>query len=822
MNGIGQRSGTAAVDGSSSGDDVDDLAGTEPEESAEVPSTGQIVHESAAVHPPAPLAEGDLPDPVAVEGVGDVVVGTHDLQMRLGIVEVPAKIGLAAGKIRQHLAPGVVELACEPPAEMPPDLELERIVLGERAVSDHVADEGIGIAEEEADGQGGSEPLAPFAVEEEHPVGRQEPADVLPDLTISNPVLNAAGLQESAETESRKDLQGFTGVGVAIGGQIPLGAPEVRHEFRRQQDLIQIDGTGQLDAVVSHVAQLDGGVLQQLMLEADVPLLHIGGPQVLIDGEEGSSGIGQDLVARGPGELEFGYRNRHQAAAADGAANSREDLIQAQARVAPHRVERRREAAVDHVVEAVAAAENGFVRDSPREPEAGSVVVQVVLEERPSIGGAGEIDTRIGIEHCLGATHRQQGQSLGLVRDRVKFPSKPEIQGEFGDDAPGIREVEIDEILFEDTGLRGPVHIPRSSRRGVERLVCRVDNPGHGCQHPRGTVQVTGRNPAGEQAGSQRVRIPRTEIESIGGNNPRIVETVDLGPAHAPPDLDGVISIHPGQVVHRVQVARITTLGHKIPYRIREAPRETEPVPLRKGLVGKKLDTGDLETETPFIGDGRTEPTSEGEGSQPAVGPLACSGKTREDGTDGVARGVGNIKCELVKRAGEGVAGVDLVVSPKHHPFARGGIGTVEPETCGVSSIADGGVVGRRGQADQGLDDGIRGKSGELEQVQCGQLSSVLPDVGEIPGAGRVRQHAPDDGGRRGAGLPLIVEEEEELVLQDGPAHVETVLMVQEPLLGDSGGVVEEVGGVEGVVLMVVEQLSVELVAAGTGHELRL
>ena len=103
MDGIGLGSGTASIDGPSFGDDVDRLAGTDPEKSAEVPPAGDRVQEVAGVHPFAPLTEGDLPHPVAVEGVGDVEIGTHDLEMRLGVVEEPPEIGLGPGKIRQHL-----------------------------------------------------------------------------------------------------------------------------------------------------------------------------------------------------------------------------------------------------------------------------------------------------------------------------------------------------------------------------------------------------------------------------------------------------------------------------------------------------------------------------------------------------------------------------------------------------------------------------------------------------------------------------------------------------------------------------------------------
>ena len=136
MNGVGQASGTASIDGPSSGDDVYRLARTDPEKSAEIPSADDSVQNAAGVHPFAPLTDGYLPHPVGIVSVGDVVIGTHDLKMRLGVIEEPPEIGLGAGKIRQHLAPGIVELAGETRSETPSDLELESIVLGERVVAD--------------------------------------------------------------------------------------------------------------------------------------------------------------------------------------------------------------------------------------------------------------------------------------------------------------------------------------------------------------------------------------------------------------------------------------------------------------------------------------------------------------------------------------------------------------------------------------------------------------------------------------------------------------------------------------------------------------
>ena len=55
-----------------------------------------------------------------------------------------------------------------------------------------------------------------------------------------------------------------------------------------------------------------------------------------------------------------------------------------------------------------------------------------------------------------------------------------------------------------------------------------------------------------------------------------------------------------------------------------------------------------------------------------------------------------------------------------------------------------------------------------------------------------------------------------------GPPHVEAELVDEDPLLVDTGRVVEVVVGVEGVVAMVVEDLAVIGVAPRPGHELGL
>ena len=107
--------------------------------------------------------------------MSDVEIGTHDLQLRLGVVEEPAEIGLAAGEIGQHLPPGVVELARQARAQTPSNLELEGMVLGEGVVSDHVAHEGVGIEEEIVGGQGGAEALAPSPLKKKMRLGARKP-----------------------------------------------------------------------------------------------------------------------------------------------------------------------------------------------------------------------------------------------------------------------------------------------------------------------------------------------------------------------------------------------------------------------------------------------------------------------------------------------------------------------------------------------------------------------------------------------------------------------------------------------------------------------
>ena len=140
----------------------------------------------------------------------DVERGTPDLELRSGVIEEPAEIALAALKIRQHLAPGIVELGRQTRAEPPSELDLKTVVLRERIVADDIADEGIGVGIEIACRKSGAVSLASLSGKEESAVGRQKAADILSDLTVPNPVLYAPRLQESTETESREYLQGFT------------------------------------------------------------------------------------------------------------------------------------------------------------------------------------------------------------------------------------------------------------------------------------------------------------------------------------------------------------------------------------------------------------------------------------------------------------------------------------------------------------------------------------------------------------------------------------------------------------------------------------
>ena len=327
-----------------------------------------------------------------------------------------------------------------PRAQAPSDLELEGMVLGEGVVAHHVAHEGVGITQEIAGGQGGAEALASLAVEEENAVGGQKTPDVLTDLPVADPVLDAPRLQEARKTQLRKDLQRFTDSGIPVGGQVALGRQEVSHEVRGQQHLVEIDGAGQLDAVVADVAQLDGSVLHEPVLHPDVPLLHVGGAHAGIDGEECGRGIGQNSVPGGARYPELGNRNGNQPAGADRAAESRKRHLLAQAGVASQGVQHRGNAVVDHVVDSVAGPDDGPVPGPGLKGDAdvGSEVVAVAGVKGPSVGGAGQIDDGVRVQHRLPTAHRQDGQTLGLVRHRVIFPAETEVQAQAAGDPPGV------------------------------------------------------------------------------------------------------------------------------------------------------------------------------------------------------------------------------------------------------------------------------------------------------------------------------------------------------------------------------------------------
>ena len=57
--------------------------------------------------------------------MGNVEVGPHDFEVRLGIVEQASEVRLRTGKVGQNLSPGVVELPDETTLESPAHLHLE-------------------------------------------------------------------------------------------------------------------------------------------------------------------------------------------------------------------------------------------------------------------------------------------------------------------------------------------------------------------------------------------------------------------------------------------------------------------------------------------------------------------------------------------------------------------------------------------------------------------------------------------------------------------------------------------------------------------------
>ena len=221
------------------------------------------------------------------------------------------------------------------------------------------------------------------------------------------------------------------------------------------------------------------------------------------------------------GILNSGLRNGCQPAAADRAAESREGDGLAQTVVAPQGVEHRCQVVVDHVVQAVSGAQNGLVGNLPGQTHVGSEVVPVVVEERPSVGRAGEIDDGVGVQHRFDAAYGQQGQAVRLVRDGVELPPDSESEAEFRSGAPRVRQVKVDEVLGEKTRLRGPVDESRSRRGDVERLFRLVNETSQSAQQPGSGAQLAGGNAAGKDIGNQRVRVPRAETEEVGVPYPR-------------------------------------------------------------------------------------------------------------------------------------------------------------------------------------------------------------------------------------------------------------------------------------------------------------
>ena len=529
------------------------------------------------------------------------------------------------------------------------------MVLGKGVVSHYVAHEGVGIAEEIAGRQGGPEALASLAVEEENAVEAQKKAGVLPDLTVANPVLDAPRLQEAGKTQLRKDLQRFTHPGVPVGGQVALGRQEVRYEVRGKQHLVEIDGAGQLDAIVAHVACLNGSVLHEPVLHPDVPLLHVGSAHAGIDGEEGGSGIGQNSVAGGAGNPELGHRNGNQAAAADRAAESRKGHRLAQAVVAPHGVQHRGNAVVDHVVDAVAGPDDGPVPGAGLKGDAdvGSEVVAVAGVKGPSVGGAGQIHHRVRVQHRLPTTHRQEGQPLGLVGHRVILPAESQVQAQTAGDPPSVSHVEVDEVLLEQVGVGGPVDIARMGRGGVERLTGAVDKSSQGSQKSGGSSKLAGSNPPGENIGHQGIGVSGTEPQGVGGYGSPVIELIHLGQANASAHLDGVVPLDPGNVVHDVHVAGVAPLSQKILDGVAKTAPQRQPVAQGKGLVGEEPGTRGLVAHPGLVGDVGLQQAGQGEGTQPALGTLPGAGQTGKDGVDAVEHRVGGLQAKLVENPGE-------------------------------------------------------------------------------------------------------------------------------------------------------------------------
>jgi ABC-type dipeptide/oligopeptide/nickel transport system permease component len=61
--------------------------------------------------------------------------------------------------------------------------------------------------------------------------------------------------------------------------------------------LVEIESAQQFGAFVSNVANFDNGAARDLVLNAEVPLLHVGRAKLWVDGEQGRRGIDRKIVA---------------------------------------------------------------------------------------------------------------------------------------------------------------------------------------------------------------------------------------------------------------------------------------------------------------------------------------------------------------------------------------------------------------------------------------------------------------------------------------------------------------------------------------------
>jgi hypothetical protein len=207
---------------------------------------------------------------------------------------------------------------------------------------------------EEADGDFTAKIFAALPGEEEGPVGRQEVADVGPDLPVADPCLYGPVEQEPAESQLRNDLERLADFRIPGRGEIPLSPPEVLHEFSGEPHLVYVNRSRQLDPAIAHVANLDRRVLEDLVLEAQVPLLHVWRLQIGIDGEKRRGGIQQDIVPRGSRHFELGLGNRLNAPLTDGSADAGQHDRLLQSVIAHDCIARGREVVVVHVRDRVA------------------------------------------------------------------------------------------------------------------------------------------------------------------------------------------------------------------------------------------------------------------------------------------------------------------------------------------------------------------------------------------------------------------------------------------------------------------------------------